>query len=185
MAWLGTPGFVIEGIGGWAIDILKVVNLWSRDGIEDSEFSEAVGVDVSKIGHCYSNHSVQMFVFYMPVGPINAVLRRAMIGHLVGALEPQRLAGGGASHTQLFDDRFIQPPTQELKINYSFPTCAIHVRLGMTGFSKVPTIYIQQQQHSTPAATRQGGPKFRREHLLHMSVFIAPIGEERGELLGV
>jgi hypothetical protein len=35
----------------------------------------------------------------------------------------------------------------------------------------------------TPAATRQGGSKFGREHLLHDSVCIAPTGEERDELL--
>ena len=35
----------------------------------------------------------------------------------------------------------------------------------------------------TPAATRQGGPKFGREHLRHLSEYIAPTGEERDELL--
>jgi hypothetical protein len=35
----------------------------------------------------------------------------------------------------------------------------------------------------TPGATRQGGPKFGREHLRHLSVCIAPAGEERYELL--
>jgi len=35
----------------------------------------------------------------------------------------------------------------------------------------------------TPAATRQGGPKFGREHLRHLSVCIATAGEERDELL--
>ena len=37
----------------------------------------------------------------------------------------------------------------------------------------------------TPAATRQGGIKFGREHLLLLSVFTASTGEERDELLGV
>ena len=36
----------------------------------------------------------------------------------------------------------------------------------------------------TPAATWQGGPKFGREHLRHLSVYIATAGEERDELLG-
>jgi hypothetical protein len=44
-----------------------------------------------------------------------------MIGNILGALEPERLAGVGASHTNLFKERFIPPPPQELKINYSFP----------------------------------------------------------------
>jgi len=35
----------------------------------------------------------------------------------------------------------------------------------------------------TPASTRQGGPKFGREHLRHLSVCIATAGEERDELL--
>jgi len=35
----------------------------------------------------------------------------------------------------------------------------------------------------TPAATRQGGFKFGREHLRHLSVCIATAGEERDELL--
>jgi len=36
----------------------------------------------------------------------------------------------------------------------------------------------------TQAATRQGGTKFGRQHLLHLSVCFAPTGEERDELLG-
>jgi hypothetical protein len=35
----------------------------------------------------------------------------------------------------------------------------------------------------TAATTRQGGPKFRRKHLRHLSVCIAPTGEESDELL--
>jgi hypothetical protein len=35
----------------------------------------------------------------------------------------------------------------------------------------------------TPAATQQGGPKFGRKYLLHLSVCIASTGEERDELL--
>jgi hypothetical protein len=35
----------------------------------------------------------------------------------------------------------------------------------------------------TPAATWQGGPKFGREHLRHLSVCIATAVEERDELL--
>jgi hypothetical protein len=70
-----------------------------------------------------------------------------MTGHLVGDLQPERIPGGGASHTQLLDYRFILPPTQELQINYSFPACASHVRIGMAGFSKVPNFYMQMRQH--------------------------------------
>ena len=47
----------------------------SREAREERDFRDAVGVDVSKTRHSFGNHSVQIFVFYMPVGPINAVLR--------------------------------------------------------------------------------------------------------------
>jgi len=98
-----------------------------------------------------------------------------MISHLLGAIKPERLAGLGACHAKLFDDRFVLTSPQELKIHFIFPACASHFRLGMTEFTKVPT----------PAVTRLGGPKFEREQLLHLSVCVAPTDEERDELLGV
>jgi len=64
-----------------------------------------------------------------------------MIGHLVGALEPEGLSGRTASYTQFIDDSFIPSTAQKLKINYSFPACTSCVRVGMTGFSKVPNLY--------------------------------------------
>jgi len=51
------------------------MNRTPRDGREERDFRDAVGVEVSITGQCFSNHSVQIFVFYMPAGPINAVLR--------------------------------------------------------------------------------------------------------------
>ena len=65
----------------------------------ERDFRDALGVEVSKTCHSFGNNSVRIFVLYMPVVPFNAVLRRAMIGHLLGALEPEGLAGGGASYT--------------------------------------------------------------------------------------
>jgi hypothetical protein len=53
-----------------------------------------------------------------------------MIGHLVGALEPERFTSCRASNTQYFDDSIILSTAQELKINYSFTACTSHVRLG-------------------------------------------------------
>jgi len=47
----------------------------SHEAREERDFRDAVGLEVSKTGHSFGNHSVQIFVFYMPVGPINAVLR--------------------------------------------------------------------------------------------------------------
>ena len=70
-----------------------------------------------------------------------------MIGYFVGALEPEHFAGRSASYTYFFDDSVILPPAQELKINYIFPACTSHVRIGKTGFSKVPTFYLQLGQH--------------------------------------
>jgi hypothetical protein len=70
-----------------------------------------------------------------------------MIGHLVGALEPERFNGCRASYTNFFDDSLILSTAKELKNNYSFPACTSLVRLGMTGFSKVPTFYIKLRQN--------------------------------------
>jgi len=70
-----------------------------------------------------------------------------MIGHLVGALEPERFSSCRASYTQLFYDSLILSTAHKLKINYSFPAYTSHVKLGMTGFSKVPTFYMQLRQH--------------------------------------
>ena len=41
---------------------------------EERDFRDAVGLEVSKTRQSFGNHNVQIFVFYMPVGPINAVL---------------------------------------------------------------------------------------------------------------
>jgi hypothetical protein len=70
-----------------------------------------------------------------------------MIGHLVGALEPESFADCQASYTKFVYDSLILPPAQELKINYSFPACTNHVRLGMMGFLKVAKFYMQLRQY--------------------------------------
>jgi len=46
----------------------------SSEALEERDFRDAVGVEVSKTYHSFGNHTVQIFVFYMPVGQINAVL---------------------------------------------------------------------------------------------------------------
>jgi len=46
----------------------------SSDTREERDFRDAVGVEVNKPCHGFGNHSVPIFVFYMPVGTINAVL---------------------------------------------------------------------------------------------------------------
>ena len=62
-----------------------------------------------------------------------------MISHLVEVFEPESLADVVAGHAHIFENHFVQTSPQELKINYIIPTCASHVRLLMTGFSKVLT----------------------------------------------
>jgi hypothetical protein len=119
----------------------------SSETREERDFRDNVGVEVSKTRHRFGKHGVQIFVFYESVGQVNAVLGRAVIGHHVGALEPERFTSCRASYTQIFDDSLIPSTAQELKINYSFPACTSHVRLGMTGFSKVPTFNMQLRQH--------------------------------------
>jgi len=61
-----------------------------------------------------------------------------MIGHLVGAFEPERLAGS------LTTVSFWFPRKNSKSITVSLLAPAI---LGMTGFSKVPTFYMQLRQH--------------------------------------
>ena len=68
-----------------------------------------------------------------------------MIRHLLGALEPERFAGCRASYTQFFDDSLTLSTAQVFKINYSIPAYTSHVRLEMTGFSKVPSFYMLRQ----------------------------------------
>jgi len=41
---------------------------------EECTFREAVGVEVCETGHGLSEDRVQLFIFYMSVGPIQAVL---------------------------------------------------------------------------------------------------------------
>jgi len=54
----------------------------------------------------------------------------------------------------------------------------------MTGFSKSTYLLYAAKAALTPAAMRQVGPVFGREHPLHLSVCVAPTIEERDELLG-
>ena len=66
-----------------------------------------------------------------------------MFGHLEEVFEPERHAGCDDCHAHHIDDRFVLMSPQELKINFSLPACASHAKLGMTGFSKKPTFYVQ------------------------------------------
>ena len=47
----------------------------SREAREEHNFRDAVFVELSKTVHSFGNHSVQIFVLFMSVGPIYFVLR--------------------------------------------------------------------------------------------------------------
>ena len=64
----------------------------SREAGEERELRDALGLEVSKIVHSVGKQIVQIFIFYMSVGTINAVHRCSTIGHLVGVLEPLAVA---------------------------------------------------------------------------------------------
>ena len=105
-----------------------------------------------------------------------------MISHFVQVLEPEGLAAGGAGHAQLLDDRFVLTSPLKIKINYSLHACTSHVKTRNDGIFE-STYLLYAAAALTPATTRQGGPKFGREHLLHLSICNAPTGEECDELL--
>ena len=48
------------------------MDLTYRDGREERDFSDAVAVEVSENCHGFTNHRVQIFLFYMSVGPMKA-----------------------------------------------------------------------------------------------------------------
>ena len=63
----------------------------NHEACEKHDFRDAIGVEVSETDHGLSHDSVQVSELYEAVGPIYAVLRRDMIRHIVGALEPEHL----------------------------------------------------------------------------------------------
>jgi len=75
----------------------------TRQSGEVCTFRDAIGVEVCETDHGLSEYSVQFFIFNMSVGPIQAILRRAVIRYLVGALETERFGRGGARHAQFRD----------------------------------------------------------------------------------
>jgi len=92
---------------GGAREITQVVDRPSRHSGEECAFRDTVGVEVCETGHGHSQDRVQFFIFYLTVGPIKALLSRAVIHHLVGVLETEHLGSGGAGHAQFLDDRQV------------------------------------------------------------------------------
>ena len=83
----------------------------------------------------------------MAMDPINAVIYRSVIDHLVGWFETERLGSGGASHAELLDDSLILSPTQKIVNDNGLSTTRSLVRLGTIRFDKIPTFYRQLRQH--------------------------------------
>jgi len=98
---------------------------------------------------CYGliEDHVQLSILYMAIDPTYAVLCRAMISHLVGRFETERLGSAGTGHAEFLDDRLILPPPQELVIDNSLPSTPSHVRMGMIRIDKIPTFHRQLQQN--------------------------------------
>ena len=108
-----TPVPVIESVGWWQLRSTRS----SREACEERYFGDFAGVEVSETGRGFSHHSVQVSLIYVAVGPVYAVLRRAMFRHHVGAPEPERLGRFGAVYARLLDDRLVLKHPQKLKIN--------------------------------------------------------------------
>jgi len=83
----------------------------------------------------------------MAIDPIYAVHFRAIISHLVGRFETERLGSGGTGHVDFFDDGLILSPTQKLVIDKGLSTIPSDVKLGMIRIGKISTVYIQLRQH--------------------------------------
>jgi len=77
---------------------------------EERAFRDAVGVHVGETCNCLIEDGVQLLILNMDVHPINAVLYRSVIRHLVGRFETERLPSDGTGHAQFLDDRLILPP---------------------------------------------------------------------------
>jgi len=97
--------------------------------------------------HCLIEDHVQLPTLYMAIDPIYAVLCGAMLRHLVGLFETERLGSTGTGEAEFLDDGLILPPPQELVIDNGLSTTPSHVRLGMIGIDKIPTFYRQLRQH--------------------------------------
>ena len=143
----GTLTVVIESVVRGVFEVLYVMDWPSREACEEREFRDAEGVEVSGTGQGFIHDSVHVSVLYLAVGTVYAVIRRAMIRHLVGAFEQDRLGCGGTGYAHLLDDQLVLPPPQEIKFNHDLSTCASHVRLRMTGFLKITYLLYELRQH--------------------------------------
>ena len=75
-------------------------------------------------------------------------------------LEMESPRGGGASHAEFLDDRFILPPPQELVIEHGLSTIPRHVRLGMIIIDKILT-YIGSCDSIDPSRHTAFRPQIR------------------------
>jgi len=77
---------------------------------------------VGETFHCVIEDRVQLLILNMDGRPINAVLYRSVIGHLVGRFETERLGRDGTGHAEFLDERLILPAPQEFVIDNGFST---------------------------------------------------------------
>ena len=95
---------------------------------EERAFRDAIGVKVGETCHGLIEDRVQLLIINMAVRPINAVLYRSVIGHLVGRFEKERLGSYGTGHAQFLDgDRLILPAPQDFVIDNGLSTTHSHV----------------------------------------------------------
>jgi hypothetical protein len=118
----------------------------SFEAIEERDFRDAVGVEVSKTDHGFVEVSVQISVIYVAVGPVNSILRRAMIRHFVGVLNRKVSEGVGLTTQRSLTTVSFRSPRKNSS-SISHPTCPGNIRPRMMRISKVPTFYIQLRHY--------------------------------------
>ena len=99
---------------------------------------------------------MQVSILHVAIGPVYAVLRRAMIRHIVCLFEPECLGSGGAGNAHLLDDRLVLPPRNNLK-SIKASTSERRVGLGMKRILQSTYILYAAAAALTPAAMRQVG----------------------------
>ena len=65
---------------------------------EERAFRDTIGVEVGETCYGLSEDRVQLLIPNMAVRPINVILYRSMVDHLVGRFETERLGSYGAGH---------------------------------------------------------------------------------------
>ena len=86
----------------------------SGQSCEERAFLDAIGVEVGETCHGLIEDHVQLPILYVAIDPIYVVLCRALIRHLVGRFETERLGRDGTGNAEFLDDRLIQSPRNNI-----------------------------------------------------------------------